>query len=264
MAKGHQAAASAATAITSVLLAKRSCAPGLGPVLAVNGIPKSVSSVSINDETAKEQRKDCDLCGSGGLQEQLQLQHNASSDDEDQQQQHNNKQSSGDDSSTGLRENVSNASQAYKVLYMETPLCGCGGSRSGSLARNGRKKKIRNPLEFFQMTSVGGGPMVGPSIGRPSLASAATRSKNSTATRKTRYLSATSATTGTPSATATIPLASAVSSSEIATEPPPSSSAASSTVGTNNKPVVKLNRRNIKAQVKRFRMETKAAKTLGK
>lgn len=34
--------------------------------------------------------------------------------------------------------------------------------------------------------------------------------------------------------------------------------------GAANKPVMKLNRRNIKAQVKRFKMETKAAKTLGK
>ena len=289
MPKGS-AAAAAATAITSVLLAKRSSAPGIGPALAINGlpIPKSPpsSSVTMSNETMQAtavERKDCDLC-SRDVHLQPLPQQNASSDDDDQQQQQQNKQplqqqtSSGDDSSTGLRENVSNASQAYKVLYMETPLCGCGsGSRSGSVARNGRKKK-RNPLEFFQMTSGSNGNATGQTMaGRPSSSSSssgASSVRSKCSTRKSRYLSGTL-----PAATSAVPLAGGVGvtavcdqstdAASIATaqqQPPapPSSSSSSTMVGTNNKPVVKLNRRNIKAQVKRFRMETKAAKTLGK
>ena len=298
MPKGS-AAAAAATAITSVLLAKRSSAPGIGPALAINGlpIPKSPSSsITMSNETMMQQqmaveRKDCDLC-SRGVQLQPQQQQNTSSDDDDQQQQQQNKQlppppsqqtSSGDDSSTGLRENVSNASQAYKVLYMETPLCGCGnGSRSGSVPRNGRKKK-RNPLEFFQMTSgsssssnsggCGGGTgqtMAGRQSSSSTLASSV-RTKCST--RKSRYLSGTlpaaasaiSLPGGGVAAAAVCDQSTETTSIAAAQQPPPvpPSSSSSSTVGTNNKPVVKLNRRNIKAQVKRFRMETKAAKTLG-
>ena len=49
-------------------------------------------------------------------------------------------------STSGLRENVSNASPAYKVLYMETPLCSCGriNASNGRASKLGKKQTQRH------------------------------------------------------------------------------------------------------------------------
>ena len=53
-------------------------------------------------------------------------------------------------SSTYTRENVSNASQAYKVLYMETPLCGCSPRFGRRKCRGCSKNKApKTAMEIF-------------------------------------------------------------------------------------------------------------------
>lgn len=225
-------------ALTSVLLAKHGgCPPGLGPALAglagrdlVNGLsqvtttpvgtadqPQSgltTASVSTGPETTTTET-DCDLCRDGQRHQQ---QH--------QQQLHQ--------SSSGLRENVSNASQAYKVLYMETPLCSCGAGRINSNGRVGKNGSKRSALEIFQ---AGG------------------HKKNKSHGKYTAHRCLGSRATGIGNGGG----GSAAAGGEDSVDPSGTTNSSS-----NSKPVLKLNRRNIKAQVKRFKMETKAAKTLGK
>ena len=207
-------------ALTSVLLAKHGCPPGLGPALAglasrdiVNRIsdvttPNVVSSADLPQitVTAAAAEPDCDLCRDG--QDRLYQQ---------QQQMHQ--------SSSGLRENVSNASQAYKVLYMETPLCSCGqNSANGRAGKSGNK---RSALEIFQTTG---------------------HKKNKTHGKFSGHRCL-----GTPRNT--LGGLGGSGGGEDGAD-------ASGSANSGTKPL-KLNRRNIKAQVKRFKMETKAAKTLG-
>ena len=140
-------------ALTSVLLAKHGCPPGLGPALAglagrdiVTHI-KSTTSAAVTGGDVENRRldlpqitvtaaaastivTDCDLCRNGE-QDRL-YQH---------QQMHQQQQSS-----SGLRENVSNASPAYKVLYMGTPLCSCGriNASNGRAFKLGKKQTQRH------------------------------------------------------------------------------------------------------------------------
>jgi hypothetical protein len=77
---------------------------------------------------------DCDLCRNGEQDRRLYQQQQQQQQQLQQLQQMHQQQQS----SSGLRENVLNASQAYKVLYMETPLCSCGRIN----ASNGRASKL--------------------------------------------------------------------------------------------------------------------------
>jgi hypothetical protein len=165
---------------------------------------------------------DCDLCRNGEQDRRLYQQQQQQQQQLQQLQQMHQQQQS----SSGLRENVLNASQAYKVLYMETPLCSCGRIN----ASNGRASKLgnnkRSALEIFQTGSNHG-------------------KKNNRSHRGHRCL-------GPGPRSGGLGLANGDDGVD------PSGSSNSST-----KPL-KMNRRsNIKAQVKRFKMETKAAKTLG-
>ncbi|KAK4025987.1 probable G-protein coupled receptor No9 [Daphnia magna] len=226
-------------ALTSVLLARHGCPPGLGPALAGLGSRDIVSRLSDITSTpvvtgdvengrldlpqitvtaaAPTVETDCDLCRDGQQdrfyqqqQQQLQLQQF--------QQMHQQ-------SSSGLRENVSNASQAYKVLYMETPLCSCGRiSANGRPAKMGNNK--RSALEIFQ-----------------------TAGNHSRKNNKSKY-------GGHRCLAPRNGGLANIGSGDDGSDP-------SGSTNSSTKPL-KMNRRsNIKAQVKRFKMETKAAKTLG-
>lgn len=135
-------------ALTSVLLAKHGgCPPGLGPALAGLGsrdivtrlAETSVASDLISPpdaQTKPPSPPDCHLCRDGADQP-LTGQRTSSASS-----------SSGEG---GLRENVSNASQAYKVLYMETALCGCGPSVNDAARKKGAGNRAkRSAFEIFQ------------------------------------------------------------------------------------------------------------------
>lgn len=232
-------------ALTSVLLAKHGCPPGLGPALAglasrnlVNHLtevnnsasvvassnssdqqPTSMSVASVSGGATSSIESDCDLCRDNQrlVHQQQQQQYQQQQQFQQQQQIHQ--------SSSGLRENVSNASQAYKVLYMETPLCSCGRMNANG-NRAGKSGNKRSALEIFQ-------------------ASGHKKNKSSHGKYSGHRCF------GTRTATA------GGAGPEDGGDP-------SGSANSHAKPVHKLNRRNIKAQVKRFKMETKAAKTLGK
>ena len=230
-------------ALTSVLLAKHGCPPGLGPALAglagrdivthiKNTAPAAVTDgdvenrrldlpqITVTAAAASTIETDCDLCRNGEQDHRLYQQQQQQQQQLQQLQQMHQQQQS----SSGLRENVSNASQAYKVLYMETPLCSCGRIN----ASNGRASKLgnnkRSALEIFQTGSNHG-------------------KKNNRSHRGHRCLGPRSGGLG-------------LANGDDGVDPSGSSN-------SSTKPL-KMNRRsNIKAQVKRFKMETKAAKTLG-
>lgn len=233
---GHQ---KPPAALTSVLLARHGCPPGLAPALAGLGSRDIVGRLSditstpvvTGDEqncrldlpqitvtaAAPAVETDCDLCRHGQQDRFYQQQ-------QQQQLQLQQLQQIHQQSSSGLRENVSNASQAYKVLYMETPLCSCG-----RMSANGRTPKIgnnkRSALEIFQ-----------------------TAGNHSKKNNKSKY--------GGHRCLAPRNGGLASLGGDDGSDP-------SGSTNSSAKPL-KMNRRsNIKAQVKRFKMETKAAKTLG-
>ena len=140
-------------ALTSVLLAKHGgCPPGLGPALAGLGSRDIVTRLaettvtsdllsSSEAQTKPPSTPDCNLCRDGAdqpLTGQLQQQQRVSS-------------ASSSSGEGGLRENVSNASQAYKVLYMETALCGCGpAANDASRKKSAANRAKRSAFEIFQ------------------------------------------------------------------------------------------------------------------
>jgi len=271
----HRGRSSQKPMLTSVLMAKHGVhPPGLGPALAslnkdiVTHLTETAGAAGSNVATGSgtgpsgsgasnssscstgqppvslaKPLMDCDLCGSAqDGPPRPERQRRRSNDDEDE------------DDTTGLRENVSNASQAYKVLYMETPLCGCshrggmsgagGGMTGGNGGGSGNK---RNALEIFQ--TGGSGNKGGHHRSRSGGGTGGRRNNNKKKGGQHRAARFSNMAAGTRNGKDMS--AGMAEEGEAGTD-------------SGNKPVHKLNRRNIKAQVKRFKMETKAAKTLGK
>lgn len=269
--------------MTSVLMAKHGChPPGLGPALAGIGTKDMVTHLTevstttattgppasgtaavsgsagqppVGGGAAGRFVLDCDLCNSG-KEEPIKQQQQQHQQQNRYRRQQPTPDDDDDDETSGLRENVSNASQAYKVLYMETPLCGCthrgggvgglaggggstggGGGGGGGIGTGGGSNKRSSTLEIFQ---------TGPNSSTRSRIGRRNKSRKKGGGAHQRFL----ANNGKDSGSAG------------AMEDGRGGDATGA--GGNNKPVLKLNRRNIKAQVKRFKMETKAAKTLGK